>query len=212
MGKLQRIRNYLETLTSVPKRTRKATRVFELSKSDKGPHISERTREIIELLLDTLSMKNMDLHICILIDRIMRMLCINKMYHEDSFDLLANTLKNTSSELVMQHVAPAFLGLCAGVRYYNPSLLNIVGSYVMDNVENLSHTQLTSVVYSMGQLYHHFPALFPKLEKYLLADDVYLNAKHLSWMLVWSGMIHAIYPKDLLALMLQDSYIKGMIT
>lgn len=171
-----------------------------------------RTKYIIEDLLGVLSRKDIGFEICSLMQEILKEMIRKEMYCEYSYDLLASTLKNTSNELVMQHIVPAFLGMCTKVRYYDPSLLNIAGCYAIDNVKNLSVPQLVSVIYSMGQFYHPFPALFSKLEKYLLADDTYLHARHLAWMVVWGGMIHDEYPKDLMGLMLQDSYIEGMIT
>lgn len=171
-----------------------------------------RTQNVVEELLYTLSQKDMDSKVCTLIDQVLKGMARNEMYREDSFDLLANTLLSTSSEIVMQQVVPAFLGLCAKVRYYKPSLMNVAGCYAMDNMKCFRHDQLVNLIYSMGQLNHPFPALFSKLETYLLADDTYLKARHIAWMVVWSGMIHAVYPKDLMSVMLQDSYIKGMVT
>ena len=169
------------------------------------------TQIVIKQILDILNSKDIGFEICTLLEQIMKEMIRHEMYHETSFDLLARTLRTTTNELLMRHVVPAFLGMCSKVRYYDPSLTNIAGCYAMDNMNGLNEPQLVSVIYSMAKFYHPFPTLFSKLEKYLLTDNIYLNARHLAWMLVWGGMIHADYPKDLMSLMLQDSYIQGIV-
>lgn len=172
--------------------------------------LSGLTRTVCEELSSSLSRTGLCTNVVTILCSILRVMRDIEMYDKDSFDLMASCLQNTSSELVMQRIVPHFINLCTKVRYYNPSLLDWICPYVVDNINWWNPRQLLSLVHCYGQFNHHYPPFTSAVEKYLIQDNLYLSSKVLAWIALWAGMIHLDMPKELAGLMLKDSYIEGM--
>ena len=132
-----------------------------------------------------------------------------RYYDRKFLDALSEVLLGTRNEAVLNCILPSFLSVCDALRYYHPLLLSHTGGYILDNLHRFNSMEVDSIVHSYAKLNHHLPQLIPEVEKWVLQhpDMVYNN---LFWTLAWAGMVFAEYPKELLTVILNDKYIKGM--